>query len=70
MITLHYRADCIARWIRAAAAQAQGQWFEDRRPDYAAAVDELRRLAQASGRRELELGILGCVYGRRAKAKG
>lgn len=58
------------RWIRAAAGQAQLQWFDDRWSDYEAAVLELRRLAEASGRPELELGILDCVYmGKEDKGK-
>jgi hypothetical protein len=51
------------RWIRAAQGQAQICWHARRWVDYEAACLDLGRLAEASGRHELEVGILGCVYG-------
>jgi hypothetical protein len=62
VIRLHYRADGIERWIRAAAGQAQRAWFDDRWEDYEGAVLELWRLAEASGRHEIKVGIMYPPY--------
>jgi hypothetical protein len=59
---MYVRSDKLERWIRAAAGEAQRVWFEDRWEDYEAAVLELWRLAEASGRPDPGVGILYPPY--------